>query len=58
MSELLKSATKLSLLAIIINLCILTYVWVVEWKDFVMVAMVIVGFYFKDKTNTPNQPTQ
>ena len=58
MSELLKSATKLSLLAIILNLCILTYVWVVDGKDFVIVAMVIVSFYFEDKTNTPNQPNQ
>lgn len=47
MSEILKSATKLSLLSVIATLCILTAYGIIEAKDFVMVAMVIVSFYFK-----------
>ena len=50
--NILNSATKIVLLLIILTMCILTFVKIVDAKDFMSVVSVIVAFYFWQKTAT------
>ena len=51
MSEILKSATKIVLLLIVISLIVLTFMKIVDPKDFMSIALMVVSFYFGQKTN-------
>jgi len=52
MNEILKSATKIVLLMIVISLIILTFMRIVDAKDFMSITLMVVAFYFGQKTNT------
>jgi hypothetical protein len=45
------SATKVVLILMILALIWLTFKWIIDWKDFVIIIMVIVNFYYNDKKN-------
>jgi len=53
MNEILNSATKIVLLAVISALIVLTFMKIVDAKDFMSIALMIVSFYFGQKTNVP-----
>lgn len=50
--QILKSATKVTLLLMVLGLLIFTFLGNVEWKDFIMLASMVLAFYFgKNPTN-------
>jgi len=51
MNEILKSATKIVLLLMVISLIVLTFMRIVDAKDFMSIALMVVSFYFGQKTN-------
>jgi len=51
--EILKSATKIVLLLMTIALIVLTFLKIVEAKDFMIIMVSITAFYFGQKTNVP-----
>jgi len=51
MNEILKSATKIVLLLMVISLIALTFIKIVDPKDFMSIALMVVSFYFGQKTN-------
>jgi hypothetical protein len=53
MSEILSSATKLVLLALIIALIGLTFMGKLDQETFKTVILMVVSFYFGQKTNVP-----
>lgn len=50
--EVFKSATKIVLMLIIIALIILTFLHIVDPKDFMTIALMVVSFYFGKGTAT------
>ncbi|MDD3069553.1 MAG: hypothetical protein PHR89_05130 [Bacilli bacterium] len=57
MNEILNSATKIVLLAVISALIVLTFMKIVDAKDFMSIALMIVSFYFGQKVNVPVEKT-
>jgi len=57
MNEILNSATKIVLLAVISALIILTFMKIVDAKDFMSIALMVVSFYFGQKVNVPVEKT-
>jgi len=53
MNEILNSATKIVLLAVISALIVLTFMKIVDSKDFMSIALMVVSFYFGQKVNVP-----
>lgn len=51
MNEILNSATKIVLLLMVISLIVLTFMKIVDPKDFMSIALMVVSFYFGQKTN-------
>lgn len=51
--EILTSATKITLLAMVISLIALTFTGHLESKVFETVAIMVFSFYFGQKTNIP-----
>ena len=58
MEEILNSATKLVLLMIVVSLIVLTFLRIVDAKDFMSITLMVVAFYFGQKTNVPVQTEQ
>lgn len=56
MNEILQSATKIVLLAIVAALIVLTFMKIVDAKDFMSITLMVVAFYFGQKTNVPVTP--
>ena len=57
MDEILNSATKIVLLAVISALIVLTFMKIVDAKDFMSIALMVVSFYFGQKVNVPVEKT-
>jgi hypothetical protein len=57
MNEILNSATKIVLLAVISALIVLTFMKIVDAKDFMSIALMVVSFYFGQKVNVPVEKT-
>jgi len=53
MNEILQSATKIVLLLVVVALIALTFLKIVDAKDFMSIALMIVSFYFGQKVNIP-----
>lgn len=53
MENILQSATKIVLLLIVVALIALTFLKIVDAKDFISIALMIVSFYFGQKVNVP-----
>ncbi len=51
--EILQSATKIVLLLVVVALIALTFLKIVDAKDFISIALMIVSFYFGQKVNVP-----
>ena len=49
MNEILQSATKIVLLLVVVALIALTFLKIVDAKDFISIALMIVSFYFGQK---------
>lgn len=52
--QILNSATKITLLLMVIGLLVFTFLGKVDWKDFILLASMVLAFYFWDKT--PKNP--
>lgn len=52
----LKSASRIVLIIMTLALCLFTYLWQVDWKDFVVLISVVFTYYFtKNGSATPPQ---
>jgi len=52
-NEILNSATKITLLALIVGLLVFTFMGSVDQEVFKTVILMVVSFYFGQKTNVP-----
>lgn len=55
MNEILQSATKIVLLLVVVALIALTFLKIVDAKDFISIALMIVSFYFGQKINVATE---
>ena len=50
----LSSASRIVLIIMVIALCIFTYLWQVEWKDFIQLCTVVLTYYFTKNWSKTN----
>ena len=50
----LSSASRIVLIIMVIALCIFTYLWKVEWKDFIQLCTVVLTYYFTKNWSKTN----
>lgn len=53
--NILASASKLVFLVMTLALCLFTWFWIVEAKDFVMLVGMVFSYYFAKNQNTESQ---
>lgn len=55
MTKLFESATKIVLLLLSIGAIVLTFMWVMDAKDFYQAWTLVLAFYFWQKVNVPSR---
>lgn len=54
----LSSASKIVFIILAIALCVFTYFWIVDGKDFTWIVSMVFVYYFNKNINTPPDSNQ